>query len=263
MNAPDRLQPFRLPQGGRIDRGTPLGFSFNGDPMTGYAGDTLASALLANGRAFVARSYKYHRPRGVVAHGSEDPNALVRLRGNGGRTDPNTRATVVELHEGLNAVSQNHWPSLAFDVGAVNDVLAPLLSAGFYNKTFMWPAPFWKKVYEPAIRAATGLGRSPEGPDPDRYQHRHAHCDVLIAGGGPAGLAAALAASACGARVMLADEQPAWGGSLLHDPVAEIDGNRAGAWVDEVIATLRAHELLNLLRIDRGARAIQKFVRVK
>ena len=165
MNAPDRLQPFRLPQGGRIDRGTPLGFSFNGDPMTGYAGDTLASALLANGRAFVARSYKYHRPRGVVAHGSEEPNALVTLRGNGGRTDPNTRATVVELHEGLNAVSQNHWPSLAFDVGAVNDVLAPLLSGVLQQDVYVAGAVL-EKVYEPAIRAATGLRRRPRDLTP-------------------------------------------------------------------------------------------------
>ncbi|MBI3371364.1 MAG: sarcosine oxidase subunit alpha family protein [Betaproteobacteria bacterium] len=247
MNAPERLQPFRLPQGGRIDRRTPLGFSFNGEWMAGYAGDTLASALLANGRVFVARSYKYHRPRGIVAHGSEEPNALVTLRGDGGRTDPNTRSTVIELREGLDAVSQNHWPSLEFDIGAINDVFSPLLSAGFYNKTFMWPAPFWKKVYEPAIRAATGLGRAPEGRDPDRYQHRHAHCDVLIAGGGPAGLAAALAASAHGARVMLADEQSAWGGSLLHDPASEIDGKAAGAWVEDAIATLRARDGVTLL----------------
>lgn len=247
MNAPDRMQPFRLPQGGRIDRRTPIGFSFNAERLAGYAGDTLASALLANGRVFVARSYKYHRPRGIVAHGSEEPNALVTLRGEGGRTDPNTRSTVVELCEGLDAVSQNHWPSLDFDVGAINDVFSGLLSAGFYNKTFMWPAPFWKKFYEPAIRAATGLGRAPEGRDPDRYQHRHAHCDVLVAGGGPAGLAAALAASARGARVILADEQPAWGGSLLHEPASEIDGKRAGAWVEETVATLRARSGVTLL----------------
>ena len=241
------MNEYRLPGGGRIDRRRPLAFTFNGDRMTGYAGDTLASALLANGCAFAARSYKYHRPRGIVAHGAEEPNALVTLRGDGGRTDPNTRATVVELREGLNAVSQNHWPSLGFDVGALNDILAPLLGAGFYNKTFMWPASFWKKFYEPVIRAATGLGRSPEEPDPDRYQHRHAHCDVLIAGGGPAGLAAALAASANGARVMLADEQPAWGGSLLHDPAAEIEDKGAGSWVEEAITALRAREGVTLL----------------
>ena len=217
------MNEFRLPEGGRIDRRRPLAFTFNGERMSGFAGDTLASALLANGRVFVARSFKYHRPRGILAHGSEEPNALVTLRGAGGRTDPNTRATVVELREGLDAWSQNHWPSLAFDVGAINDMLAPLLSAGFYYKTFMWPASFWRKVYEPAIRAAAGHGQAPEAPDPDRYQHRHVHCDVLIAGGGPAGIAAALAASEGGARVILADEQPALGGSLLHHPQGEID----------------------------------------
>src|SRR2546422_258369 len=193
------MNAFRLPHGGEIDRGRPLAFTFNGERMTGYAGDTLASALLANGRVFVARSFKYHRPRGIVAHGSEEPNALVTLRGEGGRIDPNTRATVVELFEGLDARSQNHWPSLAFDIGAVSDVLAPLFTAGFYYKTFMWPASFWNKVYEPAIRAAAGLGRAPEAPDPDRYQHRHAYCDVLIVGGGPAGLAGAPAAARRGA----------------------------------------------------------------
>jgi len=240
-------QPFRLPHGGRIDRATPLRFRFNGEPMSGVAGDTLASALLANGRAFVARSFKYHRPRGVVAHGSEEPNALVTLLGAGGRLDPNTRSTVVELQEGLSAVSQNHWPTLAFDAGAVNDLLSPLLPAGFYNKTFMWPASFWKRVYEPAIRAAAGLGRAPDTPDPDRYQHRHAHCDVLVAGGGPAGLEAALAASEDGKRVIVADEQPAWGGGLLQDASGEIDGCAPLAWVDRALATLRSRENVTLL----------------
>ena len=240
-------QHFRLPRGGRIDRRTPLAFRFDGERLGGYAGDTLASALLANGRALVARSFKYHRPRGVLSHGSEEPNALVTLRGEGGRSDPNTRATLVELREGLSAVSQNRWPSLGFDLGAVSEAAAPLLAAGFYYKTFMWPASFWNKLYEPAIRRAAGLGRAPEAPDPDRYQQRHAHCDVLVAGGGPAGLAAALAASAGGARVILADEQPAWGGSLLHDPSAEIEGRAALAWVDEALATLRGRENVTLL----------------
>ncbi len=248
MNAPDRVQPFRLAEGGLIDRSAPLTFTFNGERLTGYAGDTLASALLANGRAFVARSFKYHRPRGVVAHGSEEPNALVTLLGEGARSDPNTRATVVELQEGLRAASQNHWPSLGFDVGAVNDLLSPLLPAGFYYKTFMWPPSFWRKVYEPAIRAAAGLGRAPSGPDPDRYQQRHAHCDVLIAGGGPAGLAAALAASETGARVILADEQAAWGGSLLHDAAATIDGQPAAKWIASTLATLQARQVTLLSR---------------
>src|SRR5688572_25537458 len=200
------MSAFRLPHGGEIDRRKEITFSFNGQKMIGYAGDTLASALLANGRVFVARSFKYHRPRGIVGHGSEEPNALVTLRGEGGRTDPNTRATVVELTEGLDACSQNHWPSLAFDLGAVADRLAPILGAGFYYKTFMWPRALWRKVYEPAIRAAAGLGRAPELPDPDRYQQRHAHCDVLVVGAGAAGIAAAQAAAERGARVILADE---------------------------------------------------------
>ena len=200
------MSAFRLPAGGHIDRRKEITFSFNGERMTGYAGDTLASALLANGRVFVARSFKYHRPRGIVGHGSEEPNALVTLRGEGGRIDPNTRATVVELTEGLDAWSQNHWPSLAFDAGAIADVLSPIFGAGFYYKTFMWPQSFWHKVYEPAIRAAAGLGRAPEAPDPDRYQQRHAHCDVLVVGAGSAGIDAAQAAAQCGARVILADE---------------------------------------------------------
>lgn len=240
-------QPFRLPYGGQIDRDKPLRFTFNGERLAGVAGDTLASALLANGRALVARSFKYHRPRGIMSHGSEEPNALVTLRGDGGRMDPNTRATMVELCDGLNAESQNHWPSLAFDFGAAIDALAPLFPAGFYYKTFMWPASFWKKLYEPVIRAAAGLGRAPKLPDPDRYQHRHAHCDVLVAGGGPAGLAAALAASGAGKRVILADEQAAWGGSLLHDPTAEIEGRAALAWVDEAVASLRSRANVTML----------------
>jgi len=239
--------PFRLPTAGYIDRRKPLAFSFNGEPLIGYAGDTLASALLANGRTFVARSFKYHRPRGILSHGSEEPNALVTLRGHRGRVDPNTRATVVELSEGLSAESQNHWPSLALDVGAVSDALAPLLAAGFYYKTFMWPVSFWKRLYEPAIRAAAGLGRAPGTPDPDRYQQRHAHCDVLVVGGGRAGLAEALAASAGGARVMLVDEQPAWGGRLLHEPRRQIGGRAALAWIDQSIATLRARPEVTLL----------------
>lgn len=240
-------QPYRLPAGGRIDRNRPMRFTFDGEPLTGFAGDTLASALLANGRVLVARSFKYHRPRGILSHGSEEPNALVTLRGPGGRTEPNTRATLVALHEGLAAASQNRWPSLAFDVGAVADALWPLFPAGFYYKTFMWPAAFWKRVYEPAIRAAAGLGRAPEGPDADRYQHRHAHCDVLVAGGGRAGLEAALAAASAGRRVILADEQAAWGGSLLHDAQARIDGRPALAWVERALATLRAQPNVTLL----------------
>ena len=212
------MTAYRLPGGACLDRSKPLGFTFNGEALTGYAGDTLASALLANGRVLLGRSFKYHRPRGVLSHGSEEPNALVTLRAGGGRVDPNTRATMVELRDGLAAESQNHWPSLEFDLGAAANVLSPIIPAGFYYKTFMWPASFWKKLYEPAIRTAAGLGRAPGLPDPDRYHHRHAHCDVLVAGGGRAGLEAALAVAA-EKRVIVADENAQWGGRSLPQEV--------------------------------------------
>ncbi|MGH6905913.1 MAG: 2Fe-2S iron-sulfur cluster-binding protein, partial [Geminicoccaceae bacterium] len=195
-------QPFRNPTGGLIDRTRPLAFTFNGRRLTGYAGDTLASALLANGVRLVGRSFKYHRPRGIFAAGVEEPNALVRL-GSGARAEPNLRATQVELFDGLTAASQNCWPSVRVDLGAVNGLLAPLFPAGFYYKTFKWPAAFWEPVYERVIRKAAGLGRSPRERDPDYYDQCYAFCDVLVVGGGPAGLAAALAAGRTGARVML------------------------------------------------------------
>jgi sarcosine oxidase subunit alpha len=165
--------------------------------MQGFKGDTLASALIANGIRIVGRSFKYHRPRGILGSGSEEPNALVELR-SGARREPNTRATVAELYEGLEARSQNRWPSLAFDVMEINSLFSPLFGAGFYYKTFMWPKSFWESVYEPAIRRAAGLGRAPEGLDPDHYEKAFAHCDILIIGGGPAGLSAALAVRARG-----------------------------------------------------------------
>jgi len=185
----------RLPSGGRIDRTRPVRFRFDGRELSGFAGDTLASALLANGVHLVGRSFKYHRPRGILGAGVEEPNALVGVKRGPGRYDPNQRATVVPLYEGLEVESQNRWPSLARDVGAVNDLISPLIPAGFYYKTFMWPRAFWARVYEPMIRRAAGLGRAPDSPDPDRYAQRWAHCELLIVGGGPAGLAAALAAA--------------------------------------------------------------------
>jgi sarcosine oxidase subunit alpha len=189
-----------LATGGLIDRNKPMGFTFDGAALKGFAGDTLASALLANDVRLFGRSFKYHRPRGVWGAGSEEPNALVELR-SGARREPNTRATTIELFDGLNAASQNRWPSLHFDVIAVNSLLSPVLSAGFYYKTFMWPASFWEKVYEPLIRRAAGLGRAALEPDPDRYAKRHIFCDILVVGGGVAGLTAALAAGRAGARV--------------------------------------------------------------
>jgi sarcosine oxidase subunit alpha len=231
-------QPFRVAQGGRVDRLRPLQFHFDGRSYQGFAGDTLASALLANDVCLVGRSFKYHRPRGILSAGSEEPNALVTIDRGTGRVTPNLRATQVELYDGLVARSQNRFPSLRFDFGAVAGLAAPLLSAGFYYKTFM--GPLWQRVYEPLIRRAAGLGRAPADPDPDRYLHHYAHCEVLVVGGGAAGLAAALGASATGGRVILCDEQAELGGSLLDEPGVTIDGWPAPDWVREVIATLGA-----------------------
>jgi sarcosine oxidase subunit alpha len=238
---------FRTPDGGRVDRARPLAFSFDGGRYTGCLGDTFASALLANGVHLVGRSFKYHRPRGILAAGSEEPNALVTIDRGAGRITPNLRATQVELHEGMRARSQNHFPSLTFDIGAINNAIAPLVPAGFYYKTFMWPRAFWRHVYEPAIRAAAGLGRAPAAPDPDRYLHHYAHCDVLVIGAGPAGLAAALAASAGGGRVVLCDEQAEPGGSLLAETNARIDGQAASVWLRETLDTLGRHANVTLL----------------
>ncbi|MBL8836868.1 MAG: sarcosine oxidase subunit alpha family protein [Alphaproteobacteria bacterium] len=240
-------QPCRLPAGGRIDRAKPLRLRFNGRDIEAYAGDSVAAALLANGVRLVGRSFKYHRPRGILSHGSDEPNALLQVDRGPGRIDPNNRATVVEAADGIAVSSQNHWPSLEHDLGAVNDLLSPVLPAGFYYKTFMWPQSFWQRVYEPKIRAAAGLGVAPHEADADRYVHRHAHCAVLVVGGGPAGLAAALAASDDGARVILADEQPEFGGTLLHDLHATIDGAPAGDWRAQALATLAARANVTLL----------------
>src|SRR6478752_5963077 len=197
-------QPFRRGDGGLIDRANVVSFRFDGRSYQGYAGDTLAAALLANGVRLVGRSFKYHRPRGILSAGPEEPNALVELR-SGARREPNTRATVAELYDGLEAQSQNRRPSLDLDILSINSLLAPALTAGFYYKTFMWPAAFWEKLYEPLIRRAAGLGRAAGAEDPDHYEKAFAHCDVLVIGAGPTGLAAALAAGRAGARVILAD----------------------------------------------------------
>jgi sarcosine oxidase, subunit alpha len=241
---------LRTAAGGRIDRGRVLSFSFDGRPYTGFQGDTLASALLANGVHLVGRSFKYHRPRGILSAGSEEPNALIAVRRDAARYVPNLRATQVELYEGLQAESQNRWPSLELDVGVVNDLVSPFIPSGFYYKTFMWPRKAWHSFYEPRIRAAAGLGRAPEQADPDRYGNRFAHCDVLIVGAGPAGLAAALTASESGARVILCDEQSELGGSLLSEPTtggAVIDGYRARDWLRNAISQLAAHSNITLL----------------
>ena len=214
-------QPNRI-KGGQTDEQHALSFRWNGRNLTGYAGDTLASALLANGIRFVGRSFKYHRPRGIFSSGSEEPNALVQLR-EGAAQEPNTRATTVELFDGLVATSQNHRGSLEWDLLAFNDLISPLLSAGFYYKTFMWPKAFWEKLYEPVIRSAAGLGRLSRLADPDVYDHGFLHCDLLVIGAGPAGLTAARAAARAGCRVILADEDFRMGGRLNAETHAVAD----------------------------------------
>ena len=257
MSAPS--QSFRAVSGGRIRRGREITFSFDGRRYTGHPGDTLASALLANGVHCVGRSFKYHRPRGILTAGSEEPNALVTVLRQGRQT-PNLRATEVELYDGLVAISQNRWPSLAFDLGSVNGLLAPLIPAGFYYKTFMGPRAIgskmlWPKVFEPLIRRAAGLGRAPAVPDPDRYANRYAHCDVLVVGAGAAGLAAALVAAEAGARVIVCDEQAEPGGDLLSAPARRVtsstepprDGVSASNWREAALAALTANARVTLL----------------
>ena len=222
-------------------------FTFDGRTYQGRPGDTLASALLRNGIRLFGRSFKYHRPRGLLAAGSEEPNALVEVDRGPGRRTPNLRATQVELYDGLVARSQNRFPSLAFDVGAVADIASPALSAGFYYKTFISPHGAWNRLYEPLIRRAAGLGRAPEVADADHYASRYAHCDVLVVGAGPAGLAAAEAAAASGARVMLCDEQPRFGGSLLSERTATLEGQPAQSWGTARVASLAARAEVTLL----------------
>ncbi|MFC0341643.1 sarcosine oxidase subunit alpha [Paracoccus niistensis] len=233
------MKSCRVPGRGRVDASRPVSFTFDGRRYQGLAGDTVASALLASGVHLMGRSFKYHRPRGPVSAGSEEPNALVGTRRGPGRFEPNTRATVQEIWEGLEVTSQNKFPSLRFDLGAVNDAAYMLFSAGFYYKTFMWPRGFWDKVYEPFIRRAAGLGVSPTEEDPDSYASRHLHCDVLIVGGGPAGLAAARAAAVEGLRVVLVDENAEAGGTLLSEPQVRIDGRAAWDWLGDELAALK------------------------
>lgn len=228
-------QSQRLSDGGRIDRSSLIEFYFNGRLYTGYKGDTLASALLANGVKLVGRSFKYHRPRGIMTAGTEEPNALVQLE-RGANTIPNVPATRIPLYDGLDASSVNCWPSPQFDVMAINGLFHRILPAGFYYKTFMWPASAWK-FYEHFIRRAAGLGHSPKEPDTDTYDKMNAHADVVIIGAGPAGLSAALSAGRTGARVILVDENTELGGQLLNER-EEIDGAPALDWVAEAEAEL-------------------------
>ncbi|MEP6679586.1 MAG: 2Fe-2S iron-sulfur cluster-binding protein, partial [Betaproteobacteria bacterium] len=240
-------QRFRLPSGGIVDRGRVLAFDFDGTRYQGYGGDTLASALLANGVHLVARSFKYHRPRGIFSAGAEEPNALVQ-HARGARTEPNVRSTTLELYDGLTAAAQNCWPSVRFDVGAINDAMSALIPAGFYYKTFMWPpSPQGWLRYEHAIRRSAGMGRAAHDADPDAYEHQYAHCDVLVIGAGVTGLAAALAATRAGARVIVCDETPACGGAL-RDAETTINGQPASRWIDVALRELASGDATVLSR---------------
>jgi sarcosine oxidase subunit alpha len=242
----------RLANHGRlINRSKAIKFTFNGKVMTGFEGDSLAASLLANDQMLMGRSFKYHRPRGVVASGGEEPNALMNL-GAEGHFEPNARATTTETFGGLTATSQNHFPSLEFDVGAINSKLARFLPAGFYYKMFIHPRSFWKHVYEPIIRKSAGLGRAPKARDSDKYEHYYHFCEVMIVGGGIAGLQAAKSAAATGVRVLLVEQTAHWGGRAPVDG-ATIDGISAEDWVHETVVALSACENVVIRHRTQGA----------
>ncbi len=220
----------RIPGKGRLSPAKTVSFTWDGRPLGALEGDTLASALIANGIHLAGRSFKYHRPRGILAGGAEEPNALATISRDAVRTEPNVRASVQEVFDGMMAKSQNRWPSLTFDAGAVNDLLGRFFPAGFYYKTFMWPKSFWKHVYEPIIRQAAGLGSAPKEADPDHYANRFEHCDVLVVGGGAAGIVAAMGAARAGKKVILCDENPGFGGHLRADCSSTIGGLPAFDW---------------------------------
>ena len=231
-------QPFRLNKEGLINRNKKISFTFNGKKLFGYEGDTIASALIANGIHLVGRSFKYHRPRGFFGAGVEEPNAKLQVEFNG-HSEPNVNATEMELVEGLSATSQNCWPSVNFDVGAINNFLKMFFPAGFYYKTFMWPKSFWYKIYEPFIRKAAGLGVASIEKDKERYEHKFEYCDLLVTGSGPSGLASAYAAAKNGAKVILAEDKPRFGGTLLTDDVS-IDNLSGKDWAEKIISELKS-----------------------
>ena len=239
---------FRLASGGEINRTEKVSFKFNEKTLFGYKGDTLASALLANGIHLVGRSFKYHRPRGFLGSGSEEPNAIVQLHKDKAKTEPNIRATQIEIFEGLEAKSQNCWPSVNFDISEINNFFSPILPAGFYYKTFMWPAKFWGK-YEYFIRKSAGLGVSPTKRDPDLYDHKYYHCEVLIIGSGPAGLTAATIAAKSGKKVLLVDEKPEHGGSLVgsNNEITSIDDKTPKEWIQKTYSELLKNKNIKVL----------------
>ena len=239
---------FRLSSGGEINRTERISFKFNGRNYFGYKGDTLASALLGNGVHLVARSFKYHRPRGFLGSGSEEPNAIVQVLKDKARTQPNIRATEIEIFEGFEARSQNCWPNVNFDIGEINSLFSPILPAGFYYKTFMWPAKFWK-TYEYFIRKSAGLGVSATERDPDIYDHKYHHCDVLIIGTGPAGLSAAVIAAQSSKKVLLVDENAEHGGSLLgsNDKTNNINNETPKKWIKKTYSELLKNKNIKIL----------------
>ena len=228
----------RLKNNKKIDTNKRISFNFDGKKYFGYEGDTLASALLANNIHLIGRSFKYHRPRGFLSAGSEEPNAIVQLE-KGAFTEPNRRATEVLLYEGLIATSQNNWPNVSFDIGAINDFLSPFLPAGFYYKTFMWPPTFWKK-YEYFIRHAAGLGKSPQTDDPHKYEHFHYHCDLLVVGGGVSELYAAEIAAEENLKILLVEQEADLGGVLLteQDTTKKINELSVNEWKDNIVNNL-------------------------
>ena len=243
---------LRVKPGNFIDETTRVSFKFNRKKYFAYKGDTLASALLANNIHLVGRSFKYHRPRGIMTAGSEEPNALVQLGNDKAITDPNVRATEVEIYEGLEANSQNCWPSVNFDIGGINNLLSPFLPAGFYYKTFMWPSSFWRK-YEFFIRHSSGLGKSPTKPDPDVYDHRYIHCDVLVVGGGISGIIAAKMAAKNNLKTVLIEEKNELGGSTIYQnsELYKIENDNSSDWLKKEI-----DELKQIKNIDIKTRTI-------
>ena len=231
---------LRINKNNFIDQTIRISFKFNGQKLFGFKGDTLASALLANDIHLVGRSFKYHRPRGIMTCGSEEPNAIVQIGNDPSSTEPNVRATEIELYEGLESFSQNCWPSVNFDIGGINNFLSPLLPAGFYYKTFMWPASFWEK-YEFFIRHSAGLGKSPTKPDTDLYDHQYAHCDVLVIGGGISGILSAKLAAEKGLNTILIDDKNCLGGSTIYqeDDCFKINNENSNKWLKKEINNLK------------------------
>ena len=241
------LKNLRVKTSKFIDETKKIEFKFNGKTYYGFKGDTLASALLSNDVHLVGRSFKYHRPRGIMTAGSEEPSGIVQINDNTAFTEPNVRATEIEIYDGLEAKSQNCWPSVNFDIGGINNFMSPLLPAGFYYKTFMWPANFWEK-YEYVIRHSAGLGKSPTKPDPDIYEHKYIHCDVLVIGAGIAGIMAAKTAAKNNLKTLLLDEKNEIGGSTIYQNSNHIKINDQNSyqWLENEISELKKLDNLEI-----------------